>query len=158
MLYSSAGIGRTGTFIALDYMLDEGGTENYVDVKSYVTSLRQQRGKSIQTYVGFLFYQSYLKSVCLSVCLDLNFQTIFSALLIPFLHLLGTVRISSRSIDWRFPNVTTALLIDIVRQSSIIRHGFWHILYMCFIICCNTKLHVSLNNCFFVDLFKCILS
>lgn len=70
MLYSSAGIGRTGTFIALDYMLDEGGTENYVDVKSYVTSLRQQRGKSIQTYVGFLFYQSYLKSVCLSVCLS----------------------------------------------------------------------------------------
>lgn len=52
-IHSSAGIGRTGTFIALDYMLDEGGTENYVDVKSYVTSLRQQRGKSIQTYVGF---------------------------------------------------------------------------------------------------------
>jgi protein tyrosine phosphatase len=53
-LYYSAGIGRTGTFIALDYMLEEGAEENYVDVKSYVVSLRQQRGKCVQTYVNLL--------------------------------------------------------------------------------------------------------
>lgn len=74
MLYSSAGIGRTGTFIALDYMLDEGGTENYVDVKSYVTSLRQQRGKSIQTYEQYVFLHEaliegfqMLRQRCLSI-------------------------------------------------------------------------------------------
>ena len=47
----SAGIGRTGTFIALDYILEEGATEQTVDVKDYVMSLRHQRGKSIQTRV-----------------------------------------------------------------------------------------------------------
>ena len=49
----SAGIGRTGTFIALDYTLEEGATEQTVDVKGYVISLRHQRGKSIQTRVKF---------------------------------------------------------------------------------------------------------
>ena len=50
----SAGIGRTGTFIALDYTLEEGATEQTVDVKGYVISLRHQRGKSIQTRVILL--------------------------------------------------------------------------------------------------------
>ena len=49
----SAGIGRTGTFIALDYTLEEGATEQTVDVKGYVIPLRHQRGKSIQTRVKF---------------------------------------------------------------------------------------------------------
>ena len=49
----SAGIGRTGTFIALDYILEEAATEQTVDVKGYVISLRHQRGKSIQTHVRF---------------------------------------------------------------------------------------------------------
>ena len=49
----SAGIGRTGTFIALDYTLEKGATEQTVDVKGYVISLRHQRGKSIQTRVKF---------------------------------------------------------------------------------------------------------
>lgn len=74
VVHCSAGIGRTGTFIALDYMLDEGGTENYVDVKSYVTSLRQQRGKSIQTYEQYVFLHEaliegfqMLRQRCLSI-------------------------------------------------------------------------------------------
>lgn len=53
-LLCSAGIGRTGTFIALDYLLEEGAAEQMIDVKGYVTSLRHQRGKSIQTYVSLL--------------------------------------------------------------------------------------------------------
>ena len=59
MFYISAGIGRTGTFIALDFMLDEGAAENYVDVKSYVASLRQQRGKCIQTYVRLQLFDNH---------------------------------------------------------------------------------------------------
>lgn len=53
-LLCSAGIGRTGTFIALDYLLEEGAAEQMIDVKGYVTSLRHQRGKAIQTYVSLL--------------------------------------------------------------------------------------------------------
>nr|XP_022314014.1 tyrosine-protein phosphatase non-receptor type 7-like isoform X1 [Crassostrea virginica] len=60
VVHCSAGIGRTGTFIALDFMLDEGAAENYVDVKSYVASLRQQRGKCIQTYEQYVFLHEAL--------------------------------------------------------------------------------------------------
>lgn len=50
---SSAGIGRTGTFIALDYLLDKGFKEGNVDVKHCVITLRQQRAFSIQSVVRF---------------------------------------------------------------------------------------------------------
>lgn len=40
-------------------MLDEGAAENYVDVKSYVASLRQQRGKCIQTYVRLQLFDNH---------------------------------------------------------------------------------------------------
>nr|XP_022296413.1 receptor-type tyrosine-protein phosphatase alpha-like isoform X2 [Crassostrea virginica] len=55
VVHCSAGIGRTGTFIALDYILEEGATEQTVDVKGYVISLRHQRGKSIQTREQYVF-------------------------------------------------------------------------------------------------------
>ncbi|XP_048759020.1 tyrosine-protein phosphatase non-receptor type 7-like [Ostrea edulis] len=60
VVHCSAGIGRTGTFIALDFMLEEGTAENYVDVKSYIVSLRQQRGKCIQTYEQYVFLHEAL--------------------------------------------------------------------------------------------------
>ncbi|XP_065936957.1 receptor-type tyrosine-protein phosphatase zeta-like isoform X1 [Magallana gigas] len=55
VVHCSAGIGRTGTFIAIDYLLEEGAVEQTVDVKGYVISLRHQRGKSIQTYEQYVF-------------------------------------------------------------------------------------------------------
>lgn len=51
-IYPSAGIGRTGTFIALDYLLDEGAAKESVDVINCVSKLRQQRAHSIQTKVS----------------------------------------------------------------------------------------------------------
>ncbi|XP_062584486.1 receptor-type tyrosine-protein phosphatase T-like [Saccostrea cucullata] len=74
VVHCSAGIGRTGTFIALDYMLDEGTVDNYVDVKSYVASLRQQRAKCVQTYEQYVFLHEALieglqnsRQSCLSI-------------------------------------------------------------------------------------------
>lgn len=55
IVHCSAGIGRTGTFIAIDYLLEEAAVEQTVDVKGYVISLRHQRGKSIQTYEQYVF-------------------------------------------------------------------------------------------------------
>uniref|UniRef100_K1QB98 Receptor-type tyrosine-protein phosphatase kappa n=1 Tax=Magallana gigas TaxID=29159 RepID=K1QB98_MAGGI len=55
IVHCSAGIGRTGTFIAIDYLLEEATVEQTVDVKGYVISLRHQRGKSIQTYEQYVF-------------------------------------------------------------------------------------------------------
>ena len=49
---SSAGIGRTGTFLALDYLLDQLETEGMVDVLSYTTLMRTNRVDMIQTLVS----------------------------------------------------------------------------------------------------------
>lgn len=55
---SSAGIGRTGTFIALDYLLKEVMTKDSIDVINCVSKLRQQRAFSIQTDVRESFLVS----------------------------------------------------------------------------------------------------
>ncbi|XP_062621601.1 uncharacterized protein LOC134283159 [Saccostrea cucullata] len=60
VVHCSAGIGRTGTFIALDYLLEEGAAEQTIDVKGYVASLRHQRGKSIQTCEQYIFLHDSL--------------------------------------------------------------------------------------------------
>ncbi|XP_062576981.1 receptor-type tyrosine-protein phosphatase T-like [Saccostrea cucullata] len=55
IVHCSAGIGRTGTFIALDYLLEEGATMESVDIINCVSKLRQQRAHSIQTKAQYIF-------------------------------------------------------------------------------------------------------
>uniref|UniRef100_A0A8C8B8N4 protein-tyrosine-phosphatase n=1 Tax=Otus sunia TaxID=257818 RepID=A0A8C8B8N4_9STRI len=59
LVHCSAGIGRTGTFIALDFLLKMGKAEGKVDVFQCVQRLREQRVSMVQTKV-----RSYL------TCLD----------------------------------------------------------------------------------------
>jgi len=47
----SAGVGRTGTFIALDILTEQGQTLGYVDPVGCVTELRNQRVSMVQTKV-----------------------------------------------------------------------------------------------------------
>ena len=49
--HSSAGVGRTGTFIALDYLTQQAAAESAVDIKACVYLMRTQRMKMIQTLV-----------------------------------------------------------------------------------------------------------
>ena len=51
---SSAGIGRTGTFIALDILTEQGHTLDYVDPFGCVTTLRNQRVSMVQTKANVL--------------------------------------------------------------------------------------------------------
>nr|XP_034306378.1 uncharacterized protein LOC117682577 [Crassostrea gigas] len=60
VVHCSAGIGRTGTFIALDYLLEEGAAEHTIDVKGYIIALRRQRGKLIQTFEQYRFLHDAL--------------------------------------------------------------------------------------------------
>ena len=53
--HCSAGIGRTGAFIAIDYMLDRLRNENTVDIFECVTSLRAQRFYMVQTDDQYIF-------------------------------------------------------------------------------------------------------
>lgn len=48
----SAGVGRTGTFIAIDALYEHGKKVNYVNVMEYVQMMRKDRMNMIQTPVG----------------------------------------------------------------------------------------------------------
>ena len=48
----SAGVGRTGTFIGLDYLLSQAAAEGQVDIYGLTMSMRKDRVNMIQTVVG----------------------------------------------------------------------------------------------------------
>lgn len=52
-LYFSAGVGRTGTFITLDVMLQRISQEDSIDVFGFVRQMRYQRNFMVQTEVIF---------------------------------------------------------------------------------------------------------
>ena len=47
----SAGVGRTGTYIALDAMLEQARAEGQVDVLNFVREMRDKRYLMVQTIV-----------------------------------------------------------------------------------------------------------
>lgn len=51
----SAGVGRTGTFIAVDYLIEEGKSEGTVCILGCLKKLRQQRSQMVQTQVNRRF-------------------------------------------------------------------------------------------------------
>ena len=53
LYYFSAGIGRTGTFIALNILIDQGKQLGYVDVAACVENLRRQRVNMVQNLVMY---------------------------------------------------------------------------------------------------------
>ena len=59
LVHCSAGVGRTGTFIAMDIALEQAKTERLVDIIGIVNRVRHQRMKMIQTLV-----RTYMESIC----------------------------------------------------------------------------------------------
>ena len=56
--YYSAGIDRTGTYIALDALLEEGRTTGYVNIAKFLMQMRYGRMNMIQTPVSKNIYLS----------------------------------------------------------------------------------------------------
>ena len=52
-LFYSAGVGRTGTFIAVDYLLQHLNNHDYVDIFGLVYNMRLQRTFMVQTEVRY---------------------------------------------------------------------------------------------------------
>lgn len=53
MLYCSAGVGRTGTFIAVDIEIQHMKKQNVIDVYDTVRKMRFWRNHMVQTLVNF---------------------------------------------------------------------------------------------------------
>ena len=51
-IYYSAGVGRTGTLICIDNVLDQIEKEQVVDIAGAINKMRHQRMKMVQTVVN----------------------------------------------------------------------------------------------------------
>ena len=57
--FFSAGVGRTGSFIAIDSLMEQMETEKAVDVYGFVARMRKQRNYMVQTQVSTVEPPSY---------------------------------------------------------------------------------------------------
>ncbi|XP_052761525.1 receptor-type tyrosine-protein phosphatase alpha-like isoform X2 [Mya arenaria] len=70
IVHCSAGVGRTGTYIALDILTKEGETEGAIDIPGCVLNMRQNRPSMIQTLSQYKFLHQALVH---SLTLDCSF-------------------------------------------------------------------------------------
>ena len=58
----SAGVGRTGTFMAIDMALQQAEKEGIIDIIGIISKMRQKRMKMIQTVVSYSFFKNIMWS------------------------------------------------------------------------------------------------
>ena len=70
----SAGVGRTGTYLAVEHLLQQAAAEDRVDVVGCIDNMRQQRVNMVQSLVGdiIIYYLTFNKQ-CIELTLH-HFQ------------------------------------------------------------------------------------
>ncbi|XP_062581733.1 receptor-type tyrosine-protein phosphatase alpha-like [Saccostrea cucullata] len=102
IVHCSAGIGRTGTFIALDYLIQQAKESEYVDVFGCVEILRRQRVNTVQTLEQYIFVHNALLEALMCTSSDPSANE-FPLLYIDFVKI--DSKSGKRNIDLHFENM-----------------------------------------------------
>ena len=71
---TSAGVGRTGTFIALDVILHQLNNQDYIDIFNVVHSMRKNRNNMVQVEAQYIFIHQCMLQVGISAHVSENLQ------------------------------------------------------------------------------------
>ena len=71
LIHCSAGVGRTGTYIAIDNVLDQISVEGLIDISGTIVKSRNQRMKLVQTQVG-IHHSNAIASIIAAILILLS--------------------------------------------------------------------------------------
>ena len=77
LVHCSAGVGRTGTFIVLDSMLERMENEKTVNVYEFLTNMRRKRIHMVQTQVTLCVCVFVCVCMCVCVCVCARMGSLF---------------------------------------------------------------------------------
>lgn len=78
VVHCSAGVGRTGTYITLDAMMEKIDTEAKIDIFGFISKIRERRQYLVQTSKQYIFIHEALYEYCLYGFTDIEVSHLVS--------------------------------------------------------------------------------